>query len=187
MNRTHEKHNGEYKRAEAFYEKMMARYCGPGYSNMLRPDLRLNVKNLLKKKKNEGRTLLVHGNLHDVKCFRAECFNLVVRNNLTAVRTDDSVLVKLNFNEVGEIPDTTIEDVTELERPDFLWLDICTTKNVFIPHQIMRLIDQRDEQCKRTVIYTPRKERDLWMRQYESTSFAEYLQKLDTEHIRNFK
>jgi hypothetical protein len=170
----------------------MRKHCGPAYKSLLRPQKRQEVKYLMKRPgKEAGVTLLVHGSSHDVKCFRAEAFYLAVRNGLTALYTDDSILVKLNFNELGSVPDTTLEDVTELERLDFLWLDICTTKNVYIPYQIMRLIDRREQEGKRTIIYSPDLQRNTWQRQYESDVFIKYLEGFQSQgrtfKIENYK
>jgi len=158
-------------RTGAYYEKLLKKFCGPDYHNLLRPQKRSEVRQFLRFSK----TSLVYGIPQEVNCFRTEAFNIIVHNHLTAVRTNDTALVKLNFHELGELPDTTIENSMELLTPDFLWLDICTTKNSFIPHQIMLIVNMRMEQGKRTVIYSPAADDRAWQRLYESDVFIKFL------------
>lgn len=188
MSKTHEKTTDGFRRTEEYYDNSMRLLCGPGYKDLLRVQHRQLVRSKLKKPKKElAVTLLISGSPQEVNCFRAEAFYVALRNGLSCIRADDSLLVKLNFNEIDHIPDTAIENVVELETPEFVWLDICTTKNSFIPYQIMRLIDRREQQGKWTVLYSPDRDSKVWQAQYESSAFIKYLQALDHFNVERFK
>lgn len=170
-NKLHSYSGDKAVRTHAYYDQLLKRFCGPEYHSLLRVHKRSEVREFLRSHK----TALVSGIPQDINCFRAEVFNIIVHNHLTAVRTNDTELVKLNFHELGELPDTTIENSVELVRPDFLWIDICTTKNSFIPHQIMLVINMRMEQGKRTIIYSPTSDDKAWTKLYESDVFNKFL------------
>lgn len=161
-------------RTAAFYDSLMRVFCGPVYKNNMRPQHRPVVREFLK-----GHTTgIVTGTIQNLACFRTEVFNIILHNHLSAVRTNDTELVKLNFHELGELPDTTIENFMELVNPDFLWLDLCTTKNVFIAHQILLLMTMRMEANKRTIIQLPTMMDKQWSALYESNGLNDFLQQL---------
>lgn len=159
-------------RTSKYYHRQLVKLCGPNYTENLRPQKRDYTKEVLR---NHKHTLLVTGPQFEINCFRTEALNIIVHNNMSCVRTNDTELVKLNFHELGELPDTTIENFIELVAPDLLWLDICTTKNSFIPHQIMLIVSKREEAGKRTILYSPDTNKNVWQALYESTSFITFL------------
>lgn len=193
MSKTHKKDKeGRIKRSEVYYDKLMTRWIGPDYKAMLSPDKRQKVKDLLQRPRPKAAvTLFVYSSCsinpqRDIAKFRAEAFFIAVRNGLDVVRADDSLLVKLTFNEIVELPDTSIEDVVELEHPDFLWLDIGKTKNSFVPYQIMRLIENRQEKGKRTVVSTSSATSDAFKVMYDSDKLLTFLKSLTNVDVKGY-
>lgn len=168
---THLKVGEKIQRTPSYYERYLKKLCGNDYKNNLRPGKREEVKNFLR----GAKTALVTGMPEEVACFRAEVMNIILRNNMSCVRTNDSQLVTLNFNEIANLPESTIENFMELMEPDFLWLDICTTRNKFIAFQILLIITSRSERGKRTILYSPSRDSKDWLENYSTQSFVDYL------------
>lgn len=178
--RTHiRKPDGTYERTDFYYDKKMSKLCGANWKKQ-------QVKDPIKKK--EILTLLrdknqlvrfITGSFDDLLAFKTELCYIVLQNSKEIAVLDDSLLVKLNFDEIETIPDTEIETVFELEKIDFLWLEIGTIRNNYVGHQIMRLIQKRTEHGKLTILAQKgRPDPDEWKHLYKIANFVEYLQSL---------
>lgn len=199
-NSTHKNLGDKFARAEGYYDKRMTTLIGEKWKSYLRPhktsevvaDLR-NLNNATKPHttSTKGTTLMVYGIFDDIVPYKTEVFNILLRNHREVVMTDDAELMQLNFDEIEAIADTEINNVLELEIVDFLWLDLCQTRNKFAPYQIMRLLNKRQQAGKCTIVYSPGDTADpeMWKHHYVLMEFVNYLtnlKKKNSKKVQNF-
>ena len=178
--RTHiRKPDGSYERTEFYYDKRMSKLCGANWKKQLvkKSEKRNEVLTILRNKDKLVR--FITGTFEELLSFKTEMCYIILQNNKEIAVLDDSILVKLNFDEIESVPDTDIETVFELEKQDYLWLELGTIRNNYVGHQIMRLVQKRTEAGKMTFLVQKGKpNKEDWELLYKLANFVDFLQNL---------